>query len=205
MGFLWGHLAGAGTIYRMIRFAASILLAVELGGGFGAASATVVSETDESFIVEIEVEVGAPADTVVAHLSLPGEETIIIPLVPRDDGVFGVTTELKQADYVVVFEVVDAGGAQSSPMSLSELGVDFEDQVSPEPDAEPGDNPEARRWLWLGVALGAASLSVLAFWVLGGKDHPEVDEDPTPIDREGSSPADSAQEDSPPEGSSSET
>jgi hypothetical protein len=194
----------------MIRFAASILLAVELGGGFGAASATIVSEADDSFIVEIEVEVGAPADTVVAHLSLPGEETIIIPLVPRDDGLFGVTTELKQADYVVVFEVVDAGGAQSSPMSLSELGAVLDEELTSDPDTEPGDNPEARRWLWLGVALGAASLSVLAFWVLGGKDKAEIDEEPTHVDAEDSSPQDSvpedsAHEDSRPEDSSPET
>jgi hypothetical protein len=194
----------------MFRFAASILLAVELGGGFGAASATVVSEADDSFIIEIEVEVGAPADTVVAHLSLPGEETIIIPLVPRDDGVFGVTTEMKQADYVVVFEVVDAGGAQSSPISLSELGAVLDEELTSDPDTEPGDNPEARRWLWLGVALGAASLSVLAFWVLGGKDKAEIDEEPTHVDAEDSSPQDSvpedsAHEDSRPEDSSPET
>jgi hypothetical protein len=194
----------------MFRFAASILLAVELGGGFGAASATVVSEADDSFIIEIEVEVGAPADTVVAHLSLPGEETIIIPLVPRDDGVFGVTTEMKQADYVVVFEVVDAGGAQSSPITLSELGAVLDEELTSDPDTEPGDNPEARRWLWLGVALGAASLSVLAFWVLGGKDKAEIDEEPTHVDAEDSSPQDSvpedsAHEDSRPEDSSPET
>jgi len=180
----------------MIRFAASILLAVELGGGFGTASATIVSEADDSFIVEIEVEVGAPADTVVAHLSLPGEETIIIPLVPRDDGLFGVTTELKQANYVVVFEVVDAGGAQSSPMSLSELGVVLDDELTSDPGAEPGENREARRWLWLGVALGAASLSLLAFWVLGGKDQAEADEAPTHVDPE-DPPAEGPIEDDP--------
>lgn len=180
----------------MIRFAASILLAVELGGGFGTASATIVSEADDSFIVEIEVEVGAPADTVVAHLSLPGEETIIIPLVPRDDGLFGVTTELKQANYVVVFEVVDAGGAQSSPMSLSELGVVLDDELTSDPGAEPGENREARRWLWLGVALGAASLSLLAFWVLGGKDQAEADEAPTHVDPE-DPPAEEPIEDDP--------
>jgi hypothetical protein len=31
-------------------------------------------------------------------------------------------------------------------------------------------SPASTRWLWLSVALGAASLSALAFWVLGVRD-----------------------------------
>jgi hypothetical protein len=162
----------------MIRLAASVILAVELGGGFGAATAAVVSSDDDSAIVEIEVEFGGGADTVVAHLSLPGEETIVLPLLPRDNGVYGVTTELKLADYSVVFEVVGATGTQSEPVTLSDLGADLasEDGVTGTTETENGEDPETRRWLWLGVALGAASLSVLAFWVLGGREEPEADE-----------------------------
>jgi hypothetical protein len=62
---------------------------------------------------------------------------------------------------------------------LTQLGA----ELGPESDVsgtdsggEEGLNPESRRFLWLAVALGAASLSVLAFWVLGGKDQRE-DED----------------------------
>jgi hypothetical protein len=35
----------------------------------------------------------------------------------------------------------------------------------------PEDLPDdVTRWLWLAIAFGAASLSALAFWVLGGDD-----------------------------------
>ena len=37
-----------------------------------------------------------------------------------------------------------------------------------EPD---GFSSEARGWGWLALGLAAASLSVLAIWVLGGKDN----------------------------------
>ncbi|HEX5695668.1 MAG TPA: hypothetical protein VFZ15_04745 [Acidimicrobiia bacterium] len=162
----------------MIRLAASVILAVELGGGFGSATAAVVSSNADSAIVEIEVEVEGGPDTVVAHLSLPGEETIVLPLLSRDDGVYGVTTELKLADYSVVFEVVGSSGTQSEPVTLSDLGADLAsgDGVTDTTAPEDGQDPETRRWLWLGVALGAASLSVLAFWVLGGREEPEADE-----------------------------
>jgi hypothetical protein len=89
-----------------------------------------------------------------------------------------VTTELRLADYSVVFEVVGATGTQSEPVTLSDLGADLasEDGVTGTTETENGEDPETRRWLWLGVALGAASLSVLAFWVLGGREEPEADE-----------------------------
>ncbi len=165
---------GPVQLVRMIRLAAIALLAVELGGGFGAAGATVVSTTGQSMVVELHVEVETSADSVVAHLSVPGEETVIIPLLPRDESTYGVTTELKLADYLVVFEAVGAEGAVSDPVRLSDLGVDLgsgEEARANETSDEP--SPATQRWLWLGVALGAASLSALAFWVLGGREDPD--------------------------------
>jgi hypothetical protein len=55
---------------------------------------------------------------------------------------------------------------------LVELGVEFPrtDPVSTtttDPEVLPED---VTRWLWLAVAFGAAALSALAFWVLGGND-----------------------------------
>ena len=163
----------------MNRLAASVLLAVELGGGFGTATATVVSTTEQSTIVEIHVEVAASADAVVAHLTLSGEETVTVPMLPRGDGVFGVTTEIRSADYVVVFEAVGDPGAQSQPVRLSELGLDFDSgQVATSTTVEDEQaSSGTQRWLWLGVALGAASLSALAFWVLGGRNDPDGDND----------------------------
>jgi hypothetical protein len=158
----------------MIRLAAIALLAVELGGGFGGAGATVVSTTGQSMVVELHVEVETSADSVVAHLSLPGEETVIIPLLPRDEATYGVTTELKRADYSVVFEAVGGEGAVSDPVRLSDLGVDLgSGEGAPATDAGDEPSPATQRWLWLGVALGAASLSALAFWVLGGREDPD--------------------------------
>ncbi|MGH8950886.1 MAG: hypothetical protein ACRDX9_05620 [Acidimicrobiia bacterium] len=159
----------------MIRFASLVLVAAELGAGFGTASATVVSTTDQSIIVELHVEVGVSADSVVVHFALPEEDTVTIPMVARDDGTYGVTTEVKPADYQVVFEALGDPGAQSDPVSLTDLGVGLTaDSESTGTTESEGQSPGTRRWLWLGVALGAASLSVLAFWVLGGRDEADA-------------------------------
>ena len=164
----------------MIRFAALALAAVELGAGFGSATATVVSTTEESMIVEFHVEVGVAADAVVVHLVLADEDPTTIPMVPRQDGTFGVTTEVKSADYQVVFEALGDPGAESDPVTLSDLGVELgagsgSDSTETTGSEEP--SPGTQRWLWLGVALGAASLSALAFWVLGARDTESVEPD----------------------------
>jgi len=126
-------------------------------------------------IVELHVEVEVSADSVVVHFALPDEDTVTIPMVPRDDGTYGVTTEVKPADYQVVFEALGDSGAQSDPVSLTELGVDLTvESDSTETAESEGRTPGTQRWLWLGVALGAASLSVLAIWVLGGRDEADA-------------------------------
>jgi hypothetical protein len=103
---------------------------------------------------------------------LPDEETITIPMLVREEGVYGVTTEIKPANYMVVFEVIGDQGAESDPVTLGQLGVDFSSSAgTTEPEEEP-ISASTQQWLWLGVALGAASLSALAFWVLGGRDEP---------------------------------
>jgi hypothetical protein len=48
-------------------------------------------------------------------------------------------------------------------------------------------SPGTQRWLWLGIALAAASLSALAFWVLGERDRPDH-EDSNPDDAEAPAP-----------------
>jgi hypothetical protein len=164
----------------MTRLAASVLLAVELGGGFGTASAIVVSTTQQSMVIEMHVEVDVSVDSVVAHLTLPGDDPITLPMLLRDDGSYGVTTELKTAEYVVVFEAIGSPGARSEPVGLSELGVELGtgDDLSTTTEPDEGRSPATQRWLWLGVGLGAASLSALAFWVLGGREDPDGDHVP---------------------------
>lgn len=171
----------------MVKLAALVFFAVELGAGFGAATATVVSTTDESIVVDFHVELEAPADSVVVHLALAGEDPIRVPMVERDDESFGVTTEVKAANYQVVFEALGDPGAQSSPVSLTELGAELaggSESLGDTTESE-GRSPGTQRWLWLGVALGAASLSALAFWVLGDRDGPD-DVDVTDPDARGS-------------------
>jgi hypothetical protein len=182
----------SGSIVGVIRLAVVALLAVELGAGFGPATATVVSTTDESMIVDLHVEVVGPADSVVVHLALADEDPITLPMVPRDDGSYGVTTEVKVADYQVVFETLGESGIQSDPVAISDLGVDLSSEpgAAPTTTEVPERSPGTQRWLWLGVALGAASLSALAFWVLGDRDDPEDDID----DLEESPPSSSKEE-----------
>jgi hypothetical protein len=163
----------------MIRLAIAVLFAVELGGGFGTANATLESRGEESIVVDLRVEVEGSPDSVVAHLTLPDEDTITIPMLVREEGVYGVTTEIKPANYMVVFEVIGDPGAESDPVSLGQLGVDFSsDDGTTLPDEESTISASTRQWLWLGVALGAASLSALAFWVLGGRDQPVAEDVP---------------------------
>ena len=77
----------------------------------------------------------------------------------------------------VVFEVIGEPGAESDPVTLGQLGVDFSNQPGTTEPEETPISASTRQWLWLGVALGAASLSALAFWVLGGRDGREIEVD----------------------------
>jgi hypothetical protein len=180
----------------MIRLAAVVLFAVEVGVGFGSASASVVSMTDQSMIVDVRVEVETTADSVVVHLALPDEETITLPMLERDDGAYGVTTEVKPANYIVMFEAIGDPGAESDQVSLTDLGVDLSSTSEMTTTTESEElSAGTEQWLWLGVALGAASLSALAFWVLGGRDRDEeTDESGESRQTDHSEPAPSGEE-----------
>ena len=169
----------------MLRSIAHVLLAIELGAGFGAASAELVSTSLNAIQVDLRIEVTQSAETVVAHLMAEGEAPVALPLLPREPGVFGIRTELKPINYRVVFELFGPDPAQSEPHSLTELGVEFpvagsESTTTTNPEGLPDD---VTRWLWLAIAFGAASLSALAFWVLGGDDRQVSSaDDPTESD-----------------------
>jgi hypothetical protein len=156
----------------MLTTLAHVLLAIELGAGFGAASAELVSTTSNAIQVDLRVEVTQSAETVIAHLVSEGEPPLALPLLQREPGVFGIRTELKPINYRVVFELFGPDPAQSEPRSLTELGVEFPAGGSAgTTTTNPDDLPEdVTRWLWLAIAFGAASLSALAFWVLGGDE-----------------------------------
>lgn len=157
----------------------ALIASVVIGGVFGAASATVDAIGEEVMIVDIEVEVPPGAATVVAHLSFESEE-LVLPLTDRGDGTFGIRTELPPRNYFVAFEIVGEEGGSSDPVSLTELGADLSGGTAgPTTTAPDGDGlgDDSRQMLWLAVALGAASLSALAFWVLGARDDHEETED----------------------------
>jgi hypothetical protein len=157
----------------------AILAAVQLGGGFGEGSASTVSLEEDSVLVELRVEVNVSAQSVVAHLSAADEEPRVLALIHRGGSVFGIRTELPRKDYLVVFEAIGTPGELSQPANLTTLGAELS-FPSPTPTGEGGEPAEkpsqASRWGWLALALGAASLSLLAFWVLGGGDAKEGEE-----------------------------
>ena len=160
----------------------ALIVAVELGGAFGGASATVESLEDTVMLVDIEVEVRVSAQAVVAHLGFEDDPTLTLPLLDRGDGVFGIRTELEPKNYIVVFDAVGAEDALSRPVSLVELGADLSPDVPgvpPTTEEDGGLSSGSRQLGWLALALGAASLSALAFWVLGGRDRSADADDST--------------------------
>jgi hypothetical protein len=155
-----------------------LLAAVVLGGAFGSASASVVSQEGDVMVVELTVEILESAESVVAHLSFQGEPELTLPLLDRGGGIFGLRTELEPKNYFVVFETLGQDGHSSDPVSLTDLGAEFgpDRSTTTTTESDEGLSEESQSMLWLAIALGAASLSLLAFWTLGGRDH--SDEEP---------------------------
>ena len=153
----------------------ALIAAVELGGAFGSASATVESLGEVSMIVDLEVEVKVSAAAVVAHLAFDDDPTVALPLLDRGGGVFGIRTELAPKNYLVVFEAIGDPGGLSQAVSLTELGADLGPSRGSGTNSTEGDglSSETRGTGWVALALGAASLSALAFWVLGDRDKRE--------------------------------
>jgi hypothetical protein len=167
---------------RIVAF--GLLAAIEIGGGFGEASAEVISLTDESMEIVVEVEVQESADAVVAHFALSGEEPVTLPLLSRGGSIYGIVTELRPANYQVVFETLGDEPSQSEPVTLTALGADITGSAgSTTTTTEGGFSAATRGWGWLAVAFGAASLAALAFWVLGGgNDRRRADPEPEPLE-----------------------
>lgn len=157
----------------------ALLAAVIIGGSFGSASATVESIDDETMVVEISVEVLDSADSVVAHLTFGDDRELTLPLLDRDDGTFGLRTELEPKNYFVVFETIGEDAARSEPVSLSRMGAELGPGTGATATTIVDDDDlsdDSEQMLWLAVALAAASLSLLAFWVLGDREDEQIDD-----------------------------
>lgn len=161
-------------------FVVALVAAVQLGGAFGEATAEIDELNEQSMIVSLEVEVDVSASAVVAHLTFEGDPTVTLPLLDRGDGRFGTRTELEPKNYIVVFEAVATPGELSDPFSLAELGANLDQPfvaTTASTDEEEGLSSDTQRLGWLALALGAASLSALAFWALGDRDEDTAEEE----------------------------
>lgn len=153
--------------------AVALMAAVQLGGAFGSATADAEPSSASSIVLNLEVDVRASAQAVVAHLTFQGEPDIALPLLDRGGGSYGIRTEIKRQNYLVVFEAIGAVDGLSIPVSLAELGVELGSLGGVSTSSTPDDglfSAETRGFGWLALGLAAASLSALAFWVLGGRD-----------------------------------
>lgn len=161
-----------------------VLAAVQIGGGFGEASAEVQALTQDSMVIDLQVEVAVTSTAVVAHLTFDDDAPLTIPLLDRGGGVFGTRTELEPKNYFVLFEAVGTPGEVSQPVSLTDLGADLDSPLvattRPRVGQDEGLTPETQRFGWLALALAAASLSALAFWALGDREESEPEEPSEP-------------------------
>ena len=141
---------------------------VELGGVFGNAVATATSLSSDTIQLELEVEADEDA-ALVAHLIDPGGTQETIPLSSRGTGVFGIRTEVRKTDYLVVFEALEGSlASQSQPFRLTDLGVDpaLVGVLTLPPTEEEEISAATRQWGWAGLGLAAAALTLIALWAL---------------------------------------
>ncbi len=141
---------------------------IELGGVFGHAVASATSLSSDTIQLDLAVEADEDA-AVVAHLIEAGGTQETIPLPSRGPGVFGIRTEVRKTDYLVVFEALEGSlASQSQPFRLTDLGVDPALvgvlSVPPTDDEEFSDT--TRQWGWAGLGLAAAALTLVALWAL---------------------------------------
>jgi hypothetical protein len=163
---------------------AVMLVFFQVGGFF--VDGTVEGRETSATMMEIDLEVSAaPGGSVVAHLIDPGGRQETAALRERSPGRYGGIIEVSRADLVVVFEALDGQGTQSEPRRLTDLGLDRALlgalPVAPT-TVPPGVSPETRNWGWLGLALAALSLAVLALWALperrpAGAHEPPLDDE----------------------------
>ena len=170
-----------------------LLLLLPLTPPFGEATASATSIDDGRLRLEVSVEVaGSPVAVLVRGIGDGEAELPPVALANRGDGNWEGIVELPVvANIRVGFEFIPARGEAtvSELHNLTELGVGravFDLQRIPtgfgDDEGEPLVSTEGRRWGWLGLAAGAAALTLLALWTIGSlrarRDEEISDENP---------------------------
>lgn len=175
-----------------------LLLLLPLESPFVEASATAAS-VDDGMRIEVSVEVeGTPTAVLARGLAAGNRELPPVALADRGGGLWeGIVVVPVVENIRLGFEFIPSSGEAlvSKLHTLTDLGVDraifATPPVTPDPEEAPG-TPQGRRWGWLGLAAGAAALTLLVLWTIVGNRNSGDDEelrDPTEeIEDEDSSP-----------------
>lgn len=151
--------------------AAFLVFAVALGPSFRDGTVEGSPASPDELQLDIGVEVAGSPDAVIAHLIDPGNTQEPVSLAALGGGRWGGTATVERANLVVVFEAIRGADSDvSEPATLLELGLDPTLLGLSPTTTVPSEerlSPETVRWGWLGLALGAAALALLAFWALG--------------------------------------
>lgn len=153
-----------------------LLLMLPLSAPFGEATASATS-IDGGLRLDVSVEVdGSPVAVVVRGVGPGALEVVPVALADRGDGVWEGIVELPIIENILMgFEFIPGQGPAtvSELHTLTELGVDSAIFAINRPETGFGETddplvtPEGERWGWLGLAAGAAALTLLAFWTIG--------------------------------------
>lgn len=171
-------------------FLAALMLLLPLDSPFVEASATAAS-VDDGMRLEVFVEVeGTPTAVLVRGLGSGNLELAPVALADRGDGNWEGIVEVPIVENIRLgFESIPVQGeaSVSELHTLTDLGVDraifSSGTAPPDPETEdPPGTPQGRRWGWLGLAAGAAALTLIALWTIVGSRRSGGEEEPTDVD-----------------------
>ena len=161
----------------MVKLVALVVLLIPLASPFGEATATATS-TDGGLWLDVSVEVrGTPVAVVVRGVGAGGSELPPVALADQGDGTWAGIVQLPVIENILLgFEAIPATGptTMSEFHTLTELGVDRAVLAIDRPESSFGGEiaeemvtADSQRWGWLGLAAGAAALTLLALWAIG--------------------------------------
>lgn len=161
----------------MLSVIAALFLLLPLSSPFVEATATAAS-VDDGMRLEVFVDVeGTPTAVLVRGLGAGNLELPPVALADRGEGRWEGIVDVPIVENIRLgFEFIPIQGEAlvSDLYTLTDLGVDRAIFAGDPPsrdddDAEdPPGTPQGRRWGWLGLAAGAAALTLIALWTILG-------------------------------------